>query len=251
MNNIVKFVKNNRSTILITLGIVGGTIAAIKAVKDTPKAIQLIEMKKDEMRMEKLPPKELILSCWKVYAPSVLMGVLSASCIVFGQRYTSKELIGMTAVYGATASDLQRYKNAVNTVATPEVAKAVKNSVAKQALEENKDKIVNSNLTIVKDEEYLCFESFTGQLFKANPEKIKQVEIKLNDMRISDDYVCMSNLAFEFDGLQDCESFARYGWKVTDGKIKLECSDSIVIDGKPCLYLSYSPMPRENFDSVY
>lgn len=245
-----KVIKNNRSAILVGVGLIGGTLAAIKAVKDTPKALELIEMKKEELQVDKLPVKILISTCWKVYTPSVLMGVLSGSCIVCGQYYTNKELVGMTALYGATASNLQRYKDAVNTVATPEVTKAVKEKVAESAIKETKNSKQIKQIEPIGEGDFWCVDSLTGQCFKSTIDKIKNAEININDRRINQGYVSLTDLMYEF-GVNNGILSDDIGWRVMDGKIKLDYTSAIVIDGKPHLYIEYYPQPRPNFDSAY
>lgn len=243
-------IKANRSTLLISIGILGGTLAAIKAVKDTPKALELIEMKKEELQVDKLPVKILISTCWKVYTPSVLMGALSGCCIVYGQYYTNKELVGMTALYGATASNLQRYKDAVNTVATPEVTKAVKEKVAESAIKDTKNSKQIKQIEPIGEGDFWCIDSLTGQCFKSTPDKIKNAEININDRRINQGYVSLTDLMYEF-GVNNGILSDDVGWRVMDGKIKLDYTSAIVIDGKPHLYIEYYPQPRPNFDSAY
>lgn len=245
-----KVIKNNRSAILVGVGLIGGTLAAIKAVKDTPKALELIEMKKEELQVDKLPVKILISTCWKVYTPSVLMGILSGSCIVYGQYYTNKELVGMTALYGATASNLQRYKDAVNTVATPEVTKAVKEKVAESAIKETKNSKQIKQIEPIGEGDFWCVDSLTGQCFKSTIDDIKNAEISINDRRISQGYVSLTDLMYEF-GTNNGILSDDVGWRVMDGKIKLDYTSAIVIDGKPHLYIEYYPQPRPNFDSAY
>lgn len=253
MKNNIKIlnkIKANRSTLLVSIGILGGTLAAIKAVKDTPKALELIEMKKEELQVDKLPVKTLISTCWKVYTPSVLMGVLSGSCIVYGQYYTNKELVGMTALYGATASNLQRYKDAVNTVATPEVTKAVKEKVAESAIKETKNSKQIKQIEPIGEGDFWCVDSLTGQRFKSTIDDIKNAEININDRRINQGYVSLTDLMYEF-GVNNGILSDDVGWRVMDGKIKLDYTSAIVIDGKPHLYIEYYPQPRPNFDSAY
>lgn len=244
-----KIIKNNRSAILVGVGLIGGTLAAIKAVKDTPKAMEIIALKKEELQVDKLPVKTVVSSCWKVYTPSILMGVLSGCCIVYGQYYTSKELVGMTALYGATASNLQRYKDAVNTT-SPEIAKAVKDKVAETAIKDACEKNKITSIEPVGEGEFWCVDSLTGQRFKSTIENIKYAEISINDRRLSHDYASLSDLMFDLGGRSSILTDS-LGWRSINGKIKIERSDAITIDGIPHLYLEYIPEPREGFDSSY
>ena len=76
--------------ILTGIGIAGMIGATFMAVKATPKALYLIETKKEESEVEELAPVETIKTCWKCYIPATLTTVLSAVCLIGASTVSAK-----------------------------------------------------------------------------------------------------------------------------------------------------------------
>ena len=69
-NDVKMAVSKHSLEILTGLGIAGMITTTILAVKATPKAIKLIEDRKDELDInstEKLPPVEVVKTTWKCF----------------------------------------------------------------------------------------------------------------------------------------------------------------------------------------
>ena len=68
--------------ILIGIGIAGMVTTTVLAVKATPKALELINDKKDELEVEKLTPIETVKATWKCYVPAAVSGAVSIACLL-------------------------------------------------------------------------------------------------------------------------------------------------------------------------
>ena len=79
MKNVKMFFKRNASTILTCAGGVGVVATAVVAVKDTPKAMQIIEQA-EEVKGESLTVVEKIKYAGPVYIPADSIG---ASTLAF------------------------------------------------------------------------------------------------------------------------------------------------------------------------
>ena len=64
--------------ILVGLGVAGSIAATVFAVKATPKAIKLVEERKEKENKEHLTPLETIETTWKCYVPSAVILLTSA-----------------------------------------------------------------------------------------------------------------------------------------------------------------------------
>ena len=67
--------------VLTVTGIAGMIATTVTAVKATPKALLLIEERKETANSEELPLKDIIEITWKCYAPSALIGITTIVCI--------------------------------------------------------------------------------------------------------------------------------------------------------------------------
>lgn len=64
MRNMRTAVKKHSPEILTGIGIAGMITTTVMAVRATPKALILIEEKKDELEVNELTPKETIQAAW-------------------------------------------------------------------------------------------------------------------------------------------------------------------------------------------
>ena len=72
----------NASKILGGLAITGSITAVYFAVTATPKAMILLDEKKQELGVEKLDVKTIVKTAGPVYVPTALSMVLSAGCVI-------------------------------------------------------------------------------------------------------------------------------------------------------------------------
>ena len=76
------FLKKHSATILSCISIAGVVITTVTAIRATPKALELIHEKEDELGVEKLTAGETIKATWKCYIPTALIGMSTISCII-------------------------------------------------------------------------------------------------------------------------------------------------------------------------
>ena len=79
--------------ILTGIGIAGMITTTVLAVKATPKALELIEDRKEELDMhpaDDLSPVEVVKAAWKPYIPAAATGVASIVCLIGASSVNSK-----------------------------------------------------------------------------------------------------------------------------------------------------------------
>lgn len=74
--------KKHSPEILTGIGIAGMITTTVMAVKATPKALILLEEKKDELDTDRLEPKDIIKTAWPCYIPAVVVGSISVFCLI-------------------------------------------------------------------------------------------------------------------------------------------------------------------------
>ena len=78
--NLATSIEKHSPEILTGFGIAGMLTAIVVAVKATPKAVRLIEAKKEETNVEKLKPIDTVKTTWKCYIPAVTLAAVSTAC---------------------------------------------------------------------------------------------------------------------------------------------------------------------------
>ena len=121
--------------ILTGIGITGMIGATFMAVKATPKALYLIEAKKEESEVEELTPVETIKTCWKCYIPATLTTVVSAACLIGASTVSAKRNAALATAYSISEAALREYQEKVVEVVGEKKEKVVRDAVAKDQTE--------------------------------------------------------------------------------------------------------------------
>ena len=227
--------------ILTGIGIAGMIGATFMAVKATPKALYLIETKKEESEVEELTPVETIKTCWKCYIPATLTTVLSAACLIGASTVSAKRNAALATAYSISEAALREYQEKVVEVVGEKKEKAVRDAVAKDQIE--RDPVTKSEVIIIdSNSNTLCYEPLSGRYFKSTIDKIKKAEIKLDRQMIQEMYVSLNDFYWEI-GLDGTDLGDKMGWNLSKGYMDLSFSSQLADDGTPCAVIVYGIPP--------
>ncbi len=227
--------------ILTGIGIAGMIGATFMAVKATPKALYLIETKKEEAEVEELTPVETIKTCWKCYIPATLTTVLSAVCLIGASTVSAKRNAALATAYSISEAALREYQEKVVEVIGEKKEKAVRDAVAKDQIE--RDPVTKSEVVIIdSNSNTLCYEPLSGRYFKSTIDKIKKAEIKLDRQMIQEMYVSLNDFYWEI-GLDGTDLGDQMGWNLSKGYMDLSFSSQLADDGTPCAVIVYGIPP--------
>ena len=227
--------------ILTGIGITGMIGATFMAVKATPKALYLIETKKEESEVEELTPVETIKTCWKCYIPATLTTVVSAACLIGASTVSAKRNAALATAYSISEAALREYQEKVVEVVGEKKEKAVRDAVAKNQIE--RDPVTKSEVVIIdSNSNTLCYEPLSGRYFKSTIDKIKKAEIKLDRQMIQEMYVSLNDFYWEI-GLDGTDLGDQMGWNLSKGYMDLSFSSQLADDGTPCAVIVYGIPP--------
>lgn len=227
--------------ILTGIGIAGMIGATFMAVKATPKALYLIETKKEESEVEELTPVETIKTCWKCYIPATLATVLSIICLIGASTVSAKRNAALATAYSISEAALREYQEKVVEVIGEKKEKAVRDAVAKDQIE--RDPVTKSEVVIIdSNSNTLCYEPLSGRYFKSTIDKIKKAEIELDRQMIQEMYVSLNDFYWEI-GLDGTDLGDKMGWNLSKGYMDLSFSSQLADDGTPCAVIVYGIPP--------
>lgn len=233
--------------ILTGIGIAGMIGATFMAVKATPKALYLIESKKEEDEVEELTPVETIKTCWKCYIPATLTTVLSAVCLIGASTVSAKRNAAIATAYSISEAALREYQEKVVEVVGEKKEKAVRDAVAKDQIE--RDPVTKSEVVIIdSNSNTLCYEPLSGRYFKSTIDKIKKAEIKLDRQMIQEMYVSLNDFYWEI-GLDGTDLGDQMGWNLSKGYMDLSFSSQLADDGTPCAVIVYGIPPVYDYQN--
>lgn len=233
--------------ILTGIGITGMIGATFMAVKATPKALYLIDAKKEESEVEELTPVETIKTCWKCYIPATLTTVVSAACLIGASTVSAKRNAALVTAYSISEAALREYQEKVVEVVGEKKEKAVRDAVAKNQIE--RDPVTKSEVVIIdSNSNTLCYEPLSGRYFKSTIDKIKKAEIKLDRQMIQEMYVSLNDFYWEI-GLDGTDLGDKMGWNLSKGYMDLSFSSQLADDGTPCAVIVYGIPPVYDYQN--
>lgn len=236
--------------ILTGLGIAGMITTTILAVRATPKALDLIEEKKEELDIqprEKLPVSETVKATWKCYIPAAITGVSSVACLIGASSVNVRRNAALTAAYNLSATALSEYKEKVIETVGEKKEQAIRDKVAEERI--NKDPVKQSTIIVSGNGSTRCFDTITKQRFTSDIETIRRIVNDLNQRMINgEDYISLNEFYYEL-GLDSVSIGDELGWNVATGKIDLDFSAQLDTDGVPCIVIDYMVAPKRGFNS--
>lgn len=234
--------------ILTGLGIAGMIGCTILAVAATPKAIKLIEEKKEEKGVEELTPVETVKTAWKPYAPAFAVGVTSVACLVGASSVNYRRNAALTAAYKLSETAFTEYREKVVDVIGKEKEKEVKDEIAKDHVEKNP--VSKSTVIVTGRGDTLCMDGFSKRYFYSDMNYIEKVVNELNRQMLYDicGYVSLNDFYDELD-IEHMDIGDSIGWN-TANMIDIHIGGGITDDGRPCLVVTHNNPPKYEFDRL-
>lgn len=242
-NNLKRTLVNKTPEILTMVGTVGMIAGTILAVKATPKALKLIEKKEDE-KGEELTTMETVGVSWKCYIPAVSIITISTLCICSGNNIHVKRNAALATACSLSTKALTEYKDKVKEVVGEKKAKAVQDAVAADKIRNNP--IVNNEVIVTGNDKYLCYDAITGRYFKSDIETIKRAINELNRDLVQEMYISLNEFYCTI-GLPTVSVGDNIGWNIDDGLIDISFSSVIADNGMPCLVCDSDISPRWDY----
>lgn len=240
-------IKKHSPEILTGIGIAGMITTTVMAVRATPKALILIEERKEEIGAEKLEAMDMVKTTWACYIPAAITGTLSVACLIGASSVNARRNAALATAYTLSESALKDYQGKVIEMFGEKKNEAVKDSVAKDKVEKNP--VVTREVIITEKGNTLCYDAISGRYFKSDIEKIKKAECELNRQMLDDMYVSLNDFYYEI-GLDSVKLGDELGWNVDSGYIDLSFSSQLASDGTPCLVIDYSVAPRYDYRNL-
>lgn len=237
--------KKHTPEILIGVGITGMIVSTVLAVKETPKALLLIEKKKNnsEREAENLTMAETVKTVWPCYISPAIIGSISVLCLISANSINTRRNAALSAACTLSASTLKDYRKKVIETLGEKNEQVIKDALAKETLARNP--IKNKEVVITGKGEALCFDTISGRYFRSNIDKLRKAENKLNKQMINEMDVSLNDFYYEI-GLDGISIGEELGWNVNEF-IELNFSSQLASDGTPCLVLNYLVPPRYDY----
>lgn len=200
LNSAKLFVNKNGSTILTCVGGVGVIATTVMAVQATPKALCLLEAKKEE-KGEKLTAWETIETAGMTYLPTVITGVATIGCIFGANVLNKRQQAALMSAYALLDNSYKEYKKKVAELYGEDAEREVRDELAKDKYEE----------TEVSDGKRLFYDEFSERYFESTTEDVLRAEYNINRM-LSEGGGVFLNEFYDELGLETVDYGDYLGW---------------------------------------
>lgn len=235
--------------ILTGIGVAGMVTSTVLAVKATPKAYLLVNDRKDELEVEKLPVTELVKTTWKCYIPAAVTCGASIACLVGASSVNFKRNAALATAYKLSEAALSEYKDAVIETIGEKKEQSVRDKVAEERLKKNP--VSKSEVIVTGNGTTLCYDPVGNSYFKSSIQQIESAKNKLNARMLSENYVSLNDFYDEL-GIGPTKLGDDLGWDIyKDGLVEIAFSSRLAEDGTPCLVMDYSVAPRYEYYKVH
>lgn len=250
--------------ILTGIGIAGMITSTVLAVKATPKAIILLNERKEELNkehfdknldrdkslrdyheIEKLKFPEVIKTTWKCYLPTAVTMTASIACLIGASSVHIKRNAVLVTAYQLSESALSEYKEKVIETIGTKKEETIREKISKDRVEKNP--LSKNEVIITEKGNTLCLDALTGRYFKSDIDKINKAVNEINSRILHDYYASLNDLYSEL-GLPTIDIGNSLGWNSDMGLIETYLSSQLADDGTPCLVLDFNKAPKYDFD---
>lgn len=250
VNRFSGFIVRKSPTILLVLGIGGCVSATVIAIKETPKAVRLVEKRKEELKTEKLDVKETVRTTWKLYLPVVVTGTLSIACIIFSHSINERRKAALATAYTIAETAMVEYRDKVKKELGEEKEFRIRekvNDVIEDRFGEDLDSLDHAS-NYSADAKIWILEPVTGQIFFDSENHVREVINDLNEEMMDGCTMSIDVNDYLFAlGLNPSKVFGDREWHIhNSGIIRVRFPDYIKDkDGKPLLVMELRTFPRD------
>lgn len=233
--------------ILTGIGVAGMITTTIFAVKATPKALRLLEEKKNELETDKLTLKETVATTWKCYLPAAATCAVSTTCIIGASSVNARRNAVLTTAYKLSETAFHEYRENVVEAVGEKKERAIRERLSQKRLDQNP--VSKSEVVITERGNTLFCESTSKRYFKSDINYINKCVNTLNHRMISDMSGSISLNDFYYEiGLSSTSLGDILGWNVVDGTIEIDLVPGKDDSGNPCLVIEYERPPKYEFE---
>jgi hypothetical protein len=246
IGNVKKTLSKHSPEILTGIGIAGMMTTTVLAVKATPKALMLIEEKKQDENVDKLTVIDTVKVTWKCYIPAAVTCVASTACLIGANSVHARRGAALATAYKLSETALAEYREKVVETIGEKKEQAVREKVAEKQVKENP--VSKSDIIVTGNGDTRFFDPLSGRHFSSSVEKVKKAENELNKRMLHSICGCASLNEF-YDELEIPRTDVGdiLGWN-TDNLIDICIRAQVDDDGQPSIVLDHNVRPEYDYD---
>lgn len=279
ISSVGKAVEQKSPAILTGIGIGSFVGCAILAVKATPKAIQLMDLKAKEKYCEflepagqveyetyeewleienltvvpprvyfnALTPVEVVKSTWKAYVPAVGLGLVGVVCLIGAARVSSARNAAFAGAASIAEKALYEYQQKVVDILGEDQANEIRDELAK-------DRVVKIDAADISgNNETMCsrpggswiYDPITDRKWKSDLETVRAAMNDFNHDLIGGVYGTLNDWYYCL-GVKGVSIGDDLGW-CSDKLLDIRFAAMVLDNGEPAIVLDYETLPNSRY----
>lgn len=244
---IFRLIKKNSPTLLTVIGVAGMFGMTALAVKNTPKAADILnEYKNGETKPDKIVVLKQIAP---LYFPSLLLGISSAFCIFYGHSLEAKRTAALITLYQLSETARTEYRDKV----IDTIGEKKENDICKKVAEDRIKKTpIDETIVQTASNGQLFYDATFGRYFRAkNEAEVDSAFVEVQQELLDNDYCSVEFLWDILNYQGDATIGQRVGWDNRMGdKPKAKWLNGYIETplGEPAKAFIYSVNPVYEYD---
>lgn len=279
--NVGKVVEQKSPAILTGIGIGSFFGCAVLAVKATPKAIQLMDLKAQEKYIELLKPNdsseyetyeewlgieerrivqpsvyfqvltpvEVVKSTWRAYAPSVGLGVVGIVCLIAAARVNSARNAAFAGAASIAEKALYEYQQKVFDILGEDKAHEIRDELAKdhiQKIDTFQDAGIDNTVVCCRGTgDTWIYDPVTDRKWKSDLETVRAAMNDFNHDLIGGIYGSLNDWYYCL-GIKGVQIGDDIGW-CSDKLLDIRFAAMVLDNGEPAIVLDYETLPNSRY----
>lgn len=243
---LVRSLQQNSPAILTGLAVTGVGLTVVLAVKATPKALEELELEKEDAGQANLPVKTVVRATWRPYLPSAIAGSATIACIIGAHRIGVRRQAALLGAYTLVDTAFRNYKDEV----LAQIGEAKERKIVDAVAQKQVDNVPpNSQVIVLGKGDVLCLDGLTGRQFKSDYETVRRA-VNDVDTEILQNLYCDLNRFYELVGLPRVDIGDALGWNV-DHRPELVITTAPNECMQPCLVINFRYPPIADYGRIY
>ncbi len=240
---ISKFLSKHSHDILVGTGIAGLIGAVIATGVGTAKAINKVEEKKKELKVEKLTAAQTVKETWTCYIPAASFTVMSVASILGANKIQAKHIAALSSAYTMSEGLRKDLKEQIKESLGEKKATEIEDKVAEKQVQKNPPA---PSVILTGSGDVTCYEPITGRYFKSNADKIRRAEISFNRLLFNEQYASLNDFLYLL-GVDQCDIGSELGWMEDGREFEIRLT-SMLYQEEPILVLNYDSNPVRDYN---
>ena len=227
---------------------VAATIAAVAtAIRDTPKAVKLLDQRKEELGVDKLPLKEVVKTAGPVYIPTAIFTAASVTCCIGGCASMAKTNAVLASAAALSERALNDFKESAREALGEKAEKQIYDHMAEKTVNDP-GKVVKMGPPQITGNGTVEFRDVVfGSVFYSDRDHVEKAVNMLNSEMNRHGYASLNDFYFAL-GIDAIEMGEYVGWHKNDGLLQIEYSSDLKDGNTPIACINYAVVPHYDFE---